>query len=353
LRRCILCVRLQVMLGVRQTVREPRREFLQPLSTTTREILMNTTARLLTTATGVLVFAVCAEAQSGKGGGDTLKKVIVGEGVELHYVERGTGVPVVFVAGGLADYSQWDGYVDAFAEHYHVLAYSRRYNFPNQNPVRSGHSSIVDADDLAEFIDRLHLGSAHVIGFSYGGLTALHLALRHPGAVRSLTLVEPPAASLLNGLPGDKAEAGKAAYADMVARQTSPLRAAFRSGDRERGMRIFHWYLSGDSTFWDSKFPEPLKDATRRNYKEWDALLTNGELLSPVDAQGIRDLPMPVLILSGEKTGGFPRLIDDELDRLLKPHGGQHVVIPNADHGMLFQQPALCRAAILTFLGGK
>ncbi len=32
-----------------------------------------------------------------------LRKVIVAEGVELHYDERGTGVPVVFVHGSLSD----------------------------------------------------------------------------------------------------------------------------------------------------------------------------------------------------------------------------------------------------------
>jgi non-heme chloroperoxidase len=314
---------------------------------------MKRTTRNLTAATSLVAVALCTEAQSTSRVSDTLKKVSVRGGIELHYVERGSGAPVVLVAGGLSDYSQWDGYLGAFAQQYRVLAYSRRYNFPNQNPVRPGHSARVDADDLAELIERLHLGPAHIVGFSYGGLTALHLALRRPGSVRTLTLVEPPAVSLLKGLPGDRAQVGKAAFADMEARQMAPLRAAFRSGDREGGMRIFHAYLSADSTFWDTKLPESLKEATRRNYKEWDALLTGGELLSPVAAEGVQGLAMPVLILSGAKTGGFLRLINDELERLLKPRGGQHVVIPAADHGMLFQQPMASRAAILTFLRGK
>lgn len=36
-----------------------------------------------------------------------LQKVIVGDGVELHYIERGTGVPAVFVHGSLGDGESW------------------------------------------------------------------------------------------------------------------------------------------------------------------------------------------------------------------------------------------------------
>jgi hypothetical protein len=33
----------------------------------------------------------------------TLRRVVVNHGVELHYVERGTGAPLVFVHGSLSD----------------------------------------------------------------------------------------------------------------------------------------------------------------------------------------------------------------------------------------------------------
>jgi hypothetical protein len=57
-----------------------------------------------------------------------LPRVTVAEGVELHYVERGKGVAVIFIHGSLGDYSAWDGQLGAFAELYHATAYSRRYN---------------------------------------------------------------------------------------------------------------------------------------------------------------------------------------------------------------------------------
>jgi hypothetical protein len=56
--------------------------------------------------------------------------------VELHYVERGSGTPVVLVHGSLADYTywEWSDQIPLLAEHHRVIAYSRRYNHPNRNP---------------------------------------------------------------------------------------------------------------------------------------------------------------------------------------------------------------------------
>jgi pimeloyl-ACP methyl ester carboxylesterase len=38
---------------------------------------------------------------------DSPAKVVV-DGIELHYVERGSGAPVVLIHGSLADYSYWN-----------------------------------------------------------------------------------------------------------------------------------------------------------------------------------------------------------------------------------------------------
>jgi pimeloyl-ACP methyl ester carboxylesterase len=101
--------------------------------------------------------------------------------VELHYLESGKGVSVIFVHGGLDDHRMWEAQLEPFSQKYHVIAYSRRYNFPNNNPhLRPDHSAIIEADDLAALIKKLKLGPVHVVGHSYGALTALFLAVKHP-----------------------------------------------------------------------------------------------------------------------------------------------------------------------------
>jgi hypothetical protein len=37
--------------------------------------------------------------------------------VELHYVERGEGVPAVFIHGAIDDYRCWEGQMEHFAQH--------------------------------------------------------------------------------------------------------------------------------------------------------------------------------------------------------------------------------------------
>src|SRR5215469_2212073 len=151
----------------------------------------------------------------------------VGHGIRLHYVSEGTGVPVIFVHGSLSDGGYWADQIGRFAEHYRAIAYSRRCNYPNSNPARTGYSAVVDAEDLAGFIHALHLGKVVVIGHSYGALTALFLVANHPELVRALVLAEPPAISLLEHLPGDKAKTGEEMFQDIQRRMVTPMEQAF------------------------------------------------------------------------------------------------------------------------------
>ncbi|MGH9423600.1 MAG: alpha/beta fold hydrolase [Thermoanaerobaculia bacterium] len=100
-------------------------------------------------------------------------KVVRAGGVELHYIERGSGVPVVFVHGSVDDYRSFEPQLEPLSKHYRVISYSRRYNFPNAATALSGnHSALVEADDLANLLKALGAYPAHVVGHSYGAYTA-------------------------------------------------------------------------------------------------------------------------------------------------------------------------------------
>lgn len=278
-----------------------------------------------------------------------LQKVIVNHGIELHYVERGTGVPVVFVHGSLSDGSYWNDQVRAFAEAgYRAIAYSRRYNPPNNNKARPGYSAVVDAEDLAAFITKLRLGRVHVVGHSYGAFTALFLAARHPELVRTLVLAEAPAVSLLEHLEGEKKTAtGKAMFADIQERMVKPMRTAFQKGDRESGLRTFINYVLDDPKAWE-EMPENAHQDMLDHAHEWDVMMTTGELFPVLEPRTVRKITAPALLLSGEKSYHFLGLIDEELTRLL-PHSRQ-IVLHGATHRMWFEQPEDCRNAVLEFL---
>lgn len=279
-----------------------------------------------------------------------IQQVQIGNGIQLHYVELGKGEPVVFIHGSLSDGSFWNPQLEPFAEKYHVIAYSRRYNQPNVNKPLPAYSAVGDADDLAGLIEKLHLGRVHVIGHSYGAYTALFLAVRHPELVRSLVIAEAPAVSLLGYLPGEQAELGKATLADIRHRMEEPMVAAFRKGDENAGVAAFINYLSNDPKGWE-KWPEVARQDTLKNAHEWEVMLTKGELFPDLKPEEAKKIKAPALLLSGDKTFEFLKLIDEELGRLLP--NNRRIVLPRATHHLFYEQPERCREVILEFLRGN
>ena len=277
----------------------------------------------------------------------SIRKVIVSDGVELHYVDRGTGVPVVFVHGSLSDAGYWNDQVVAFAARgYRAIAYSRRYNLPNTNKAQPGYSAVTDADDLAALIGKLQLGKVHVVGHSYGALTALFLAIKHPELLRTMLLAEAPAVPLLARLPGDRAEIGMRAFADIQVRMVEPMKAAFRKGDREEGLRVFVDFVLDDPQAWDKMSAAARQDALNHAH-EWDVMMTTGSLFPELDPEVVRKIRVPALLLSGEHSYPFLKLIDEELERLLPR--SRRIILRGATHRMWFEQPEACRNAVLDF----
>ncbi len=276
-----------------------------------------------------------------------LRTVDIGNGITLHYVDQGKGTPVIFVHGSLSDGGYWADQAGRFAEHYRAIAYSRRYNYPNSNPARSGYSAVIDAQDLAAFIHTLHLGKVVLIGHSYGALTALFLAAIHPELVRALVLAEPPAISLLAHLPGDEAKTGMAMFEDIERRMVTPMQEAFRRGDRDAGVGVFIAYVFNDPHAWD-QMTKSARDEMLRDAHEWDVMMTTGTLFPDIKSRTIRNITAPVLLLSGAKSYPFLGLITEELARLLPNR--ETVVLPDAGHQMWYQAPDLCRKDVEAFL---
>jgi pimeloyl-ACP methyl ester carboxylesterase len=274
----------------------------------------------------------------------------VGDGVSLHYVETGAGEPVVFAHGSLSDLSYWSGQLGPFAAAgRRALAYSRRYNWPNHNPARPGYSAVADAEDLARLIEVKAMGPAHVVGHSYGALTGLFLASQRPELIRTLTLAEPPAVSLLNEIQGSKAALGAAMFADIQRFMVGPMRAAFAAGKTEAGVAFFIDYVLGDPRAWN-RFSASAKRATLRNAHEWEVMMTKGELFPLLTPDAVRAIRTPVLLLSGGKSYPFLGLIDETLVDLLP--NNHRIVFPDATHQMWLQEPQKCRDAVLALQAG-
>ena len=269
-------------------------------------------------------------------------KKIRANGVELHYIDQGKGVPVVFVHGGLVDYRRWFDQVEPFAKKYRVIAYSRRYNFPNKNArLDPAYSAAVDAEDLAAFIKKLKLGPVHVIGESYGALAALFLAVRHPDLVRSLVLAEAPMLGWLNASPEGKVE-----FDQFQERLWQPVGRAFERGDNHKVLSVVAAYFLGGAKVDD--IPPDLRQVVEANLREWQALSKSADAFPSLRREEVAVIRVPTLLLEGANTLPLHRLLDAQSAALLPNH--RKVIIENATHEMWDEQPAVCREATLAFL---
>ncbi len=266
-------------------------------------------------------------------------------GVELHFVELGSGVPIVFVHGGLADYREWAPAVGAMPAGYRTIMYSRRHSFPNRNaPPGTDHSMLQEVQDLAGLIEILELGPVHVAGLSYGAFTVLMLALHRPDLVRSVIAAEPP---LLHWLP--EIEGGKEANDHFQRAVMAPSAAAFASGDDLGALAVALDHFVGPDAL--NTIPPEIRDRLVANVDDWRAITTAPEALPRVTRAQMATIRAPVLLISGARTADVHRLIDPELARVVP--GAERVIIAEGTHEMCSEKPLECAVAVANFTRGR
>ena len=116
--------------------------------------------------------------------------VTVGAGT-LRFLRRGeAGEPLVLLHGFGGDLNNWLFNAEALCADRTVYALDLPGHGGSVKRVGDGSPDVL-AGAVREFLDGLGLERADVAGHSMGGLVAAALALREPGRVRSLTLVDP------------------------------------------------------------------------------------------------------------------------------------------------------------------
>jgi pimeloyl-ACP methyl ester carboxylesterase len=107
----------------------------------------------------------------------------------------GQGDPLVLVGGGLTGWLSWVPHAERLAaERRIVRAQLLSVEFGlSGKPLPADYSVRMEAEALRGALDAEGIGTADIAGWSFGGFTSLTYALDHPDAVRSLTLIEPPA----------------------------------------------------------------------------------------------------------------------------------------------------------------
>lgn len=226
----------------------------------------------------------------------------------------GSGTPVVLVHGSLATGTdEWEAQTPLRDEGFLLLAVDRR-GF-GDSPTAEGEDFVLDAEDIAGLLTGGD--AAHLVGHSYGGLSAMLAATRCPEQILSLTLLEPPT---LGSGQSDEAVLG-------LERELRELWA--------EGLPDEQWL----SRFLRSVGTDTLPPDVVNTLVPLVPMLRNG----PAPWQG--DLPLedlasaafPKLVVSGGHSRAFEAMCDDIASRI----GASRKVVEGAGHEIHFTGPAL------------
>jgi pimeloyl-ACP methyl ester carboxylesterase len=262
------------------------------------------------------------------------------DGIEVHYIERGTGEPLILLHGGLYDLRSWEPQIAEFSKKYRVISYSRRYSYPNNNsPTAKYRPALTDAEDLRALIKKLGLKKVHLVGLSYGALTGLVFAVANPKMVASMALAEPPAHQLVRDLPG-----GEQMYQDFL-NELGPMREAFRAGDDRRAIVSFSRNMGRDF----EKLSPAAATTMLHNAPALKAINLSSEPAFPkIKKKDLRKLAVSTLMIKGERADRLHATVADEIARLIPQ--ARSVIVPNAGHATPRDNPAFFNAAVLEFL---
>jgi non-heme chloroperoxidase len=242
----------------------------------------------------------------------------------------------------MEDYRTWDSQIDSFSEKYRVIAYSRRFNYPNHNTIEiKNFSAETEANDLAKLIVQLKVQPVHLVGHSFGAVVALSLAIRYPQLVQSLTLSEPPMICWLSGITG-----GKQLYDEFYNNFMKPVRQDFEQKDTMAVLRHTLIYFYGS----DISKELPAKDRAQliANFPEWRAIASSIDAFPLISKEKVTNLKIPVLLLSAGRTMSVLKLTNAELKRLLP--GARHFQLAEGTHDYWITNPNEMGSALMNFL---
>ena len=262
-------------------------------------------------------------------------------GLEVFYRDEGSGEPVVFGHSSTGSGGQWRALSSRLAGRYRLLipdhiGYGRTGAYSGAVPL------IEHERDIILSLIELAGPPVHLVGHSYGGSILTRAAVRMPGKVRSLALIEPTLFYLLR--PAGKAieHAEISAVAEHVIRNVD----AAQPREAAHGF-IDYWGGPGAFAAMDERLQTSVVKAMPKLALEWRTAFEP----SGVSEAALAALDMPILLLGGSKTTAAARGVMDILHRLW-PHAPR-AEIPGAGHMAPVTHADEVNAALEDFLNGQ
>ena len=271
------------------------------------------------------------------------RSVEVRPGVKVNVLEEGSGPAVVLVHGHPGSAYEWAPLMHALAARgMRAIAYDRVGYGRSDARADGDYSVAANADDLIGLLDAEQLNDAVVVGWSYGGGTAIAAAQKDPSRMDRLVLIGSVG-------PGIEKRDAPPAWVEAVLRgpvmswlaMVPPLGRAVQaamSGVAFSPEPVDAGYLE----LLKGNFAQPgTRDTFRAEGGDLDGRAS-------VDPAGI---DRPILVVHGERD----QLVPVAVGQALHDHarGGELWLVPDAGHMLPITRPDALADRIAAFAGGQ
>ena len=237
----------------------------------------------------------------------------------IDYQETSTGPTVVLVPGSCSTGAAWRPVMGHWQDRFRCVTTSLLgYGGTGERRV-AGDADIAYESEIIEAVIRRAGCPVHLVGHSFGGLTALAVALRARAPLLSLTIAEAPAMEILK-------EVGEFDHYDAFRAMSATYSDAFKRGETDAIARMVDFY-GGAGTF--AAWPQRVRDyaiaTTPANVLDWESAY--GFRLTPAS---LASVSIPTLIVWGEDSHPAVRRANNLLSQHIKgppgatPPGGGH-----------------------------
>ena len=238
---------------------------------------------------------------------------------KLYYEDDGKGPAILMTHGFVASTGMWDGQVEAFEDRFRLIRWDMRGHGRTECPdYQSAYGQDITVADMVAILDHLEVDKAIIVGHSLGGFMSLRLNVMHPERVSAL---------VLQGCgPGYRSDDSRAKWNERVDGRAKTI--------IEEGYKA----LGGAAE---------VPVSVQRSGQEL-AMAARG-ILAQVDAKVIDSLPhidVPTLVIIGAGDSYYLQGSDYMANRI---PGAEHVVVPDAGHGVNVDQPEIVNKAYGAF----
>jgi pimeloyl-ACP methyl ester carboxylesterase len=257
------------------------------------------------------------------------------DGLTINYDVQGEGEPLLLIPYTSADHACYAFQLPAYTEHFSCVAIDLPGSGESDKPA-GPYSTEGYADQVAALLGAIGIERAHIAGVSLGAVVGMHLAARHPGRVRSL--------SLHSGWHASDD------YLKIVVEQWRTLASALPTVADVVIQGIFPWCFTPEMYVDRPEFVDTLVEFVRsRPAQPVDAFLAQTDGVIAHDASAaLREIDVPTLITFGARDLACSTRFAEPLNSAIA--GSELVVFEQLSHAGLHEDPETFNRATLDFL---